>query len=431
MSNIEKFNPAEFRGISFLVPDESEESGQKTVTHEYPNSNVRFVEPLGTYAPVFSFPGIVSGDDFFERRGDLKEALDTPGLGILIHPVYGVVFVQPLKYNISSSQKRVGEFIFNMEFALSDSDISPTPLPQVPSVASFRALLTQNALNDALNAFRDINIGGELLSAANAALSVLDVVQSGVNAVFQPATSLFAAANSAISNFRNKVFRIMQTGAGFKQAVTDLYSTIRALKSDPSELDRMWRNMVNFGLSTTPDALGTRADGSVNSISDTDPITTVGTSRLESNKAIISEHTRITGLIGIFESIAFTDFQTTSQLEQAIQILNQKYNDYFENNNYPKSDNPALNTKEYAIPSLANDPNVRTQMLELKTNVNTIVESQLANIWRITEISKMKTSMMLTSYKYYESVDNASIISSLNPNTNISNFNEPIKIVER
>ena len=86
---IEKLNQASFRGIPFLVPNETAIRGQKVAIHEYPNLNKRFAEPLGKKPPIIELVCIIHTKDFFQRRADLELALETPGLGELIHPFYG------------------------------------------------------------------------------------------------------------------------------------------------------------------------------------------------------------------------------------------------------------------------------------------------------------------------------------------------------
>ena len=46
LTNSELF-PCSFRGIPFLIERHTTKSGRKTVTHEFPNSDNRFVEDLG------------------------------------------------------------------------------------------------------------------------------------------------------------------------------------------------------------------------------------------------------------------------------------------------------------------------------------------------------------------------------------------------
>ena len=167
MGVFEQYQGASFRGVPFLVPNESENTGQKSVSHEYPNSDERFVEQLGLIPSTFRMDAIIHGENAIQERIRLKEALDTPGLGDLIHPIYGTVRVKALPYSIKSTQTRMGEFIFSLEFARSKENVSPSPdTPTSQSVTQI-ALETAEAITVALAAnYVEPKKGGLLDSSA-------------------------------------------------------------------------------------------------------------------------------------------------------------------------------------------------------------------------------------------------------------------------
>lgn len=76
---------ATFRGIQFLIKDGSTTGGRKNVTHEYPNSDKRYVEDLGLFQKVFTINGTVTGlgVDYTFKRDALIQALEQPNRGIL------------------------------------------------------------------------------------------------------------------------------------------------------------------------------------------------------------------------------------------------------------------------------------------------------------------------------------------------------------
>lgn len=121
--------PASFRGINFLCPSDKLTEGRKTVTHEYVNSDKRFVEDLGAMPAKFSLTIIVADDINFtadEKRDQLRNALRIPGPGLLIHPVYGRqdVTVEG-QYEVSREDRELGSYTFNVTFAVSEESIQP------------------------------------------------------------------------------------------------------------------------------------------------------------------------------------------------------------------------------------------------------------------------------------------------------------------
>lgn len=93
MSWKDKLVNASFRGVPFKVEDESAGVGRRVETHEFPNRDKPYTEDLGkvTHRPTIN--AYVIGDDCFEQRDRLIEALNKPGPGKLIHPSYGELTV--------------------------------------------------------------------------------------------------------------------------------------------------------------------------------------------------------------------------------------------------------------------------------------------------------------------------------------------------
>lgn len=134
----EKLQPATYRDVPFLVPSEQNTEGRKTATHEFVNSNRRFIEDLGIAPSKFSLTAIVHGSDAIILRDALRSALSQPGIGILIHPTYGrqeVVVEGP--YNVSSADTSLGEFRFSITFAKSSAAIFPTPAQNQLATVAF------------------------------------------------------------------------------------------------------------------------------------------------------------------------------------------------------------------------------------------------------------------------------------------------------
>jgi len=108
--------PAAFRGISFLIPQTSVPVGQKGQLHEYPQRNEPFFEQLGKQAQVHTMTAWVIGDDCFERRDKLLEALQTPGPGELVHPWLGRMQVKVGDCKVSHELTAGGMVSFDLTF---------------------------------------------------------------------------------------------------------------------------------------------------------------------------------------------------------------------------------------------------------------------------------------------------------------------------
>ncbi|WBM69125.1 DNA circularization N-terminal domain-containing protein [Buttiauxella sp. WJP83] len=85
----DKLVDASFRGVAFKVEDESAGVGRRVETHEFPNRDKPYTEDLGKISQRPNISAYLIGDDCFEQRDRLIEALNKPGPGTLIHPTYG------------------------------------------------------------------------------------------------------------------------------------------------------------------------------------------------------------------------------------------------------------------------------------------------------------------------------------------------------
>lgn len=81
----DRLQDASFRGVPFKVEEESAGTGRRVETHEYPNRDKPYTEDLGkvTFRP--SITAYVVGDDCFDQRDRLIDALNKPGPGTLVH----------------------------------------------------------------------------------------------------------------------------------------------------------------------------------------------------------------------------------------------------------------------------------------------------------------------------------------------------------
>lgn len=108
-----KLLDASYRGVSFNVESESSTIGRRVETHEYPNRDKPYSEDLGKVTARPCFTAYVIGDDCFEQRDRLIDALNVPGPGMLIHPVYGELKVcvdGEIRVSTSSTEGRMVRF---------------------------------------------------------------------------------------------------------------------------------------------------------------------------------------------------------------------------------------------------------------------------------------------------------------------------------
>ena len=125
MAILDELVAASFKGATFLIDGTSTTGGRKTVTHEYPNSDRRFVEDLGELREIYTVTGIIHGATYFADRDNLIAQLKSSGSGELIHPFYGSVTVVAKPYSLSENLTNLGIATFRMTFERSNESVFP------------------------------------------------------------------------------------------------------------------------------------------------------------------------------------------------------------------------------------------------------------------------------------------------------------------
>ena len=105
---------ASFRGVAFVVLENSLRRGRQVALHAYPFRDDPWPEDLGRSPRVTGFRGFVVGDDADQRIADLIDAVEQPGPGELVHPTLGALTVQVLTFSASDAPDRGRVWSFEM-----------------------------------------------------------------------------------------------------------------------------------------------------------------------------------------------------------------------------------------------------------------------------------------------------------------------------
>lgn len=405
MGVLEEYQGASFRGVPFLVPNESEDTGQKPVSHEYPNSDERFVEQLGKIPSTFKMEGIVKGNDAIQQRIRLREALNTPGLGDLVHPIYGTVRVKALPFSIRSSQTRMGEFVFSLEFAVSKENVTPSPETPTEQSVTQASLSVNFSLGVALqNNYVEPDGGSLLDTSANKTIDATTDVQTKINASTNLDPENASTFNRVADAILNNALIITQSADDLSENMGLLISAGLEVVDAPSELREAWTLMLSFGIG--PNGI----------TSEFDPVNTVSRLLAATNSNLLDEWTRLVALANLYEAIAYTDFTTVDKLTEAQKLLDDKHKNYLE-------DAISL-TAEAGLVSIATDPEVRRTFIDLRNVAREAINTKSQNLWRVVSISPGRSSMALTAYRYYGNLDQLDLIKELNSSVNVGTFNE-------
>lgn len=197
----DKLLPASFRGISFLIPQTSVPVGMKGQLHEFPQRDTPFFEQLGKQSQVHKMTAWVIGDDCFDRRDKLIEALNTPGGGELVHPWLGKMQVKAGECEMSHDFVGGGMVSFDLTFYPDEPLKTPAARvnTQAQVVNSSESLLTSslNRYQTTMGKVNQARLG--LLQMRNSLSSVFSVIQQQ----FAPFLSVFTDVTGFAQSLMN------------------------------------------------------------------------------------------------------------------------------------------------------------------------------------------------------------------------------------
>lgn len=217
MSYLDERLPASFRGIPFLVETHTTQVGRKTAIYELPfeSAGVAHLD-LGRKARKYKLKALaLEGQlgvqvSLRAQRDALVAAFETPGAGLLIHPVYGrksVVIVGEV--TLVESTESGGKIEIECEFQEARDAAPPLPLPEPKAAMIKAAQQLRAAAGTALQAGFLVHVpdfvAASNIAALDSALTDLQRLNGLVGAVLAVPThvgnQIEAIANSAAALF--------------------------------------------------------------------------------------------------------------------------------------------------------------------------------------------------------------------------------------
>ncbi len=190
-----------FRGIAFDVVRVGDSASRAVAEHAYPYLDGADVEDLGRDARRVQIEAILYGDDYDLQLQELLAALDTPGAGELVHPVFGTMRVQVRRYDIRHDAEATDQCTLSIEF--SETRESAAVFSARPALQKAQAIGLQGdaardasaaATGDVVDKARAANplsvfarLRGQMNDAITAARrEVRGALTSGLDAVSEP-----------------------------------------------------------------------------------------------------------------------------------------------------------------------------------------------------------------------------------------------------
>lgn len=384
---------ASFRGVPFLVKSGSTTGGRKTVTHEYPNADRRFVEDLGELKETFSVEGLIHGDNYFSKRDALILALKTGGSGELIHPWYGTSTVSAKPYSVVENTTRLGIANFSMTFERSDESIFPAQSSNNKSLIDIEKSNTVSSIQTGIEDIFNVDRQNPLnFSDAKSVIgSIADKMQINSDTQFKVVSEI-SDFSSKIETFRDNansnVFDPENLGSDF----ANLWNSFELIGSNAKNQFDLAKGLFNFG--------------------DDDPAiipTTAQRIERKANRDLLNSSVKSTALAQAYNTVTDIDFETETEIKETQNVLDTQFDSIIDDNNL--SDDTIQNLKN------------------LRVEVSKFLEDESVNTFKISEITTQEIPTTILVYQYYGNVDKTQQIIDLNNTLNPTFISNSVDIL--
>ncbi|EOS94146.1 DNA circularization N-terminal domain-containing protein [Erwinia tracheiphila] len=224
-----------FRGVPFrMIEDTTLTGGRRIVRHEYPLRDEGLTEDMGRALRQYAFTAVVVGDDYFDQRDALINALEARDVGELVHPNWGTLNVRIETYTVRESCGAQGNAIFSITFSPAEDDTAPTEAEDT------------------------------LLNSDSLAVSLLNDVQSGWATVTQTMADATAAINEVektLNTITNGIRGLTSSsgGASLLAAALALKGSVKNLINTPGQLFSEMFALISGVVQTGTSAVSVRA----------------------------------------------------------------------------------------------------------------------------------------------------------------------------
>ena len=379
---LDKLLESEYKGQKFLVRDSSITFGQKTIRHEYPNSDRSEVEFLGESAETFTLNIVITGKEteYKQKRDNFIRVLKQPGKGILVHPIDGsievVVLGQPtITENL---QGDLGKAEFSVTFMRYFESIYPTEsLDNIPKITNSAQKVLDNTQS---NIEEKLNTGSAIIydNTKDKLESFIDHYKESLTIASQ-LQKYVSKTQEKIAKFETDLYSIVSDPTNLALQVKELFESVDL--SYESKIDQLnvWKNI--FGFDT---------DDRTADLQDTWNIV-----RSRENNNIINNAVKFCSLALGYKTASLISYQNTDELDEITSQLQLQYDEIISNDDLD-------NDVRLSIQNLRNEFRIFSD--QQRETISQVYNTTIAN----------ETSITVLSYSYYGNTDYSQNIVDLN-----------------
>jgi prophage DNA circulation protein len=370
---------ASFRGVPFFWRNSSLTTGQKTITHEYPKSNRRFVEQNGLFNDVFTIEAEIKNDNYKINRDRLKKALNLEGSGILQLPMQDRMLVKVEgTYTIREDYRNLGEAVFSITFAKTDTNILPIAIVNPAKINTLAKNTTEEMGATFISNFKSVANKISNFDAAKAKISEFTTKINKKVSEIKTFSEKINKFTELIEELEDVVGKYLKDIELLEAQIQAIFDEVRLLGETAKDRLILFIALFDYG-------------------SEDEPIAQNSTTNKERyiNNGLINNLILISSISYAYVEAIDIEYISTDAIDETKNILNEQVNRVFS-----KGD------------EIVNG--VFDSLKTLQSEANNFLEKKKINTAKIIETNTQETTLTALTYQYYGSLDNYENLIDLN-----------------
>lgn len=253
MSWRDELRPASYKGVAFHVLQTSKTAARRLVTNQFPFKDVPSHQDLGDGLYTHKITGIILGEGYFTARDNLEKALNSQGVGQLVHPFKGNLNVVCKSYEVSENFKNGGMATFTMTFEESDENNKPQASTNTKAVVV-------NSSDDVISSVksdftREFNVESVTAFVKENAEESLNILNNSIGLATDKKSAdqtKVAAFNLLKSKFGVSIPSLVQTPGQLAGDLTNLISSISDISPSKKAETASYQSIAKFSENLPP-----------------------------------------------------------------------------------------------------------------------------------------------------------------------------------
>lgn len=401
---------ARFRDAVFYFSGNAPTTGgRKTITREFPGTDRRYIEDMGLLNKTFKIAAIVTTE---QEKDKLIAALETPGIGQLSHPTFGLINVTAQPYTVVDNIQNLGYCSFDLTFDVSQENIYPVAKATNISFLQSKISFLDNSI--LANFVNKIGISNETLQTA---INTVDSILT----TFEKATELVDEVRQEVIAVKETVVSLVQAPIGLINSVKSIVKSVTTFMNDPLSAFDTLKGMFTFTSSKKSKPVTKKA---------------IEQQRVEET---ITQAVNTLVLSTIYDTLNQIDFENNEQLENIRNQVEELYENIIDNPTdflieIPEEEyEPDETEEERELTESESTELQSTSVLENLQEVRQlsvdILSEKENTVARVIEVTVYNTTLDEFVFSYYGNLDYLDKIESMNDIEDRSNISGTLKVL--